>query len=169
MTIASLALRRCPQLLAGALVLALTACGGVTSPQRVDYAQSLTGAVTATVDDATVHAIADDPQPAIPATVTDVQGTEVVVDDISRILALDLYGTTSRIVFELGLGANVVGRDSSWRPSASAPTARPSGPPPARRPTTAPSSRAAPAPSISSPAPPPSPGPAPSRAPSTAA
>ncbi len=108
-------------------MLSLTACGGVTSPQRVDYAQSLTGAVTATVDDATVHAIADDPQPAIPATVTDVQGTEVVVDDISRILALDLYGTTSRIVFELGLGANVVGRDSSppprrWPP---APRVRP--------------------------------------------
>ena len=60
-----------------------------------------------------MHAVTDDPQPQIPTTVTDVQGTEVVVDDISRILALDLYGTTSRIVFELGLGANVVGRDSS--------------------------------------------------------
>lgn len=60
-----------------------------------------------------VQPVAADPTPALPATVTDAQGTEVTVADTSRILALDLYGSTSRIVFELGLGGSVVGRDSS--------------------------------------------------------
>ncbi|MFL0580370.1 hemin ABC transporter substrate-binding protein [Dietzia sp. 179-F 9C3 NHS] len=55
----------------------------------------------------------DGPEPALPVTVTDNQGTEVEITDISRILPLDLYGTTSRMVFELGLGENVIGRDVS--------------------------------------------------------
>lgn len=98
--------------LAGTIALTLSACGTATPP-RVEDPQALTGSVTATVEDTAVHAVSEHPQPRLPATVTDVQGTEVVVDDVSRILALDLYGTTSRIVFELGLGDNVVGRDSS--------------------------------------------------------
>ena len=55
----------------------------------------------------------DGPEPVLPVTVTDNQGTEVEITDISRILPLDLYGTTSRMVFELGLGDNVIGRDVS--------------------------------------------------------
>ena len=50
---------------------------------------------------------------AVPAVVTDNQGTEVEVTDVSRILPLDIYGTLSRIVYELGLGDNVIGRDAS--------------------------------------------------------
>ena len=50
---------------------------------------------------------------SLPASVTDSQGTAVTITDTSRILALDLYGSLSRIVFELGLGDNVVGRDVS--------------------------------------------------------
>lgn len=69
--------------------------------------------MTATIDSAQVRPVADAPSPRLPATVVDVQGNTVTVDDVSRILALDLYGTTSRIVFELGLGDSVVGRDSS--------------------------------------------------------
>ncbi|HEY0215337.1 MAG TPA: ABC transporter substrate-binding protein [Cellulomonas sp.] len=57
--------------------------------------------------------VTDSPAPALPVTVTDAQGTEVTVTDVSRVLALDLYGSTSRIVFELGLGGSVVGRDVS--------------------------------------------------------
>ena len=41
------------------------------------------------------------------------QGTEVTVTDTSRILALDVYGTLARTVFELGLGDRLVGRDIS--------------------------------------------------------
>lgn len=51
--------------------------------------------------------------PALPVTITDAQGTQVTVEDASRILALDIYGSLSRIVFELGLGDRVVGRDVS--------------------------------------------------------
>ncbi len=43
------------------------------------------------------------PQPQLPVTVA----------DPSRILALDLHGTLSRTVHELGLGGQVVGRDTS--------------------------------------------------------
>lgn len=50
---------------------------------------------------------------SLPATVTDAQGTTVEVDDTSRILALDIYGSLSRTVFELGFGDQVVGRDIS--------------------------------------------------------
>lgn len=49
----------------------------------------------------------------LPVTVTDAQGTAVTVTDTSRILALDIYGSLSRITFELGLGDSVVGRDIS--------------------------------------------------------
>jgi len=53
------------------------------------------------------------PQPQLPVTVTDNQGTEVTVTDVSRILALDMAGTLAATVFSLGLGDNVVGRDTS--------------------------------------------------------
>jgi iron complex transport system substrate-binding protein len=59
-----------------------------------------------------VEAITE-PAQALPATVTDAQGTAVTVTDTSRILALDIYGSLSRIVFELGFGEQVVGRDVS--------------------------------------------------------
>ncbi|WP_156391251.1 MULTISPECIES: heme/hemin ABC transporter substrate-binding protein [unclassified Nocardioides] len=65
------------------------------------------------VADAPIDPVADDPEPALPTTVTDAQGTKVTVEDTSRILALDVYGTLSRTVFELGLGDRLVGRDVS--------------------------------------------------------
>jgi iron complex transport system substrate-binding protein len=71
-----------------------------------------TGEVTAVVGDDPVEPITAGAQ-TLPATVTDAQGTVVTVKDGSRILALDLYGSLSRIVFELGLGDHVVGRDVS--------------------------------------------------------
>lgn len=51
--------------------------------------------------------------PDLPATVTDAQGTEVVVRDVSRVLALDRFGTLSRTVAELGMVDSLVGRDIS--------------------------------------------------------
>ena len=65
--------------------------------------------------------IAADPDPVrplpaptsqhLPATVTSADGVRVTVTDTSRILAVDLYGTFGEIVFSLGLGNRVVGRD----------------------------------------------------------
>lgn len=81
--------------------------------QTLDDPRAHVGASTAILPNASIDPVADNPEPQLPATVTDSQGTEVVVHDVSRILAIDLYGTTARTVFELGLGDNVVGRDVS--------------------------------------------------------
>jgi len=71
------------------------------------------GVVDVSLPDAGVTPVAEDPAPVLPAEVVDAQGTTVRVTDTSRILALDVYGTLSRTVFELGLGDRVVGRDVS--------------------------------------------------------
>jgi iron complex transport system substrate-binding protein len=75
--------------------------------------RALTGPSTARLAQDEIEPVATDPKPSMPATVTDAQGTKVTVTDTSRILALDLYGSTSRIVYDLGLGDRVVGRDVS--------------------------------------------------------
>ena len=70
------------------------------------------GPVSAGVDVSDLTPVeARDPQ--LPATVTDAQGTEVTVKDVSRVLALDIHGTLSRTVLELGMGESLVGRDIS--------------------------------------------------------
>nr|WP_198663700.1 ABC transporter substrate-binding protein [Jiangella endophytica] len=74
--------------------------------------RAVLGPSTAVVDQ-TVTPVADDVSPALPVTVESCDGETVVVDDASRILAVDLYGTLAEIVFSLGLGDNVVGRDAS--------------------------------------------------------
>ncbi|MGW0243045.1 heme/hemin ABC transporter substrate-binding protein [Micromonospora chalcea] len=53
------------------------------------------------------------PTPALPATVRSGDGTTVTVDDVSRILPVNLHGSIAEIVFGLGLGGNVIGRDTS--------------------------------------------------------
>lgn len=68
---------------------------------------------TVAVPDAPLDPVAKSPEPALPVTVEDAQGTKVTVTDTSRVLALDIYGTLSRTVFELGLGDRLVGRDVS--------------------------------------------------------
>jgi iron complex transport system substrate-binding protein len=50
-------------------------------------------------------------EPQLPATVTDVNGDEVTVTDVSRIVPLN--GDLAEIIFALGLGPNIVGVDTS--------------------------------------------------------
>lgn len=71
------------------------------------------GAVTVSPSTSTINPVATDPTPDLPVTVTDHQGTKVTITDASRILALDVYGTLSRTVYDLGLGDRLVGRDIS--------------------------------------------------------
>lgn len=71
------------------------------------------GPSTAQLAAGAISPVAKNPASKLPVTVTDAQGTTVSISDVSRILPLDLYGTSSRIVFDLGLGQNVVGRDVS--------------------------------------------------------
>ncbi len=85
----------------------------LSQTQVLDDPSAYTGASTAVLADSAVAPIAQDPTPQLPVSITDAQGTDVTVTDVSRILALDIYGTTARTVFELGLGSNVVGRDVS--------------------------------------------------------
>src|SRR5699024_549752 len=68
---------------------------------------------TAVVTDEHVDPVTSDPQPQLPVTVESCDGAVVEVADTSRILAVDLYGTLAEIVFSLGLGDNVIGRDTS--------------------------------------------------------
>jgi iron complex transport system substrate-binding protein len=51
------------------------------------------------------------PTPQLPATITDVNGESVTVEDVSRIVPLS--GDVAEIVWALGLGANIVGVDVS--------------------------------------------------------
>lgn len=71
------------------------------------------GGATAVLGQCALDPVAEDVESSLPVTVTDAQGTKVEVTDTSRILALDIYGTLSTTVYELGLGDNLVGRDVS--------------------------------------------------------
>lgn len=71
------------------------------------------GPRTATIPDDGIHPVAEDPRPTLPVTVPTADGAEVTVSSADRIVAVDLYGTLGEIVYSLGLGGNVVGRDVS--------------------------------------------------------
>ena len=79
----------------------------------LDNPKDHVGPSTARLAGGQIEPVAKDPEAQLPVTITDAQGTEVTVGDISRILPIDLYGSSARIVFDLGLGDNVVGRDTS--------------------------------------------------------
>ncbi|AXR74229.1 MULTISPECIES: heme/hemin ABC transporter substrate-binding protein [Auritidibacter] len=106
------------------LLFVITGCGGQASgtvdvgqaldnAQFIDNPKDYEGPTTAHLANSAIDPIATNPQSQLPVTVTDAQGTQVTVTDTSRILAVDLYGTASRTVYELGLGDHVVGRDIS--------------------------------------------------------
>lgn len=72
----------------------------------------------ATVGDVTPVDGADPADAELPVELTDADGEDVTVDDISRIIPLDIYGTLSRTLAGLGLRDNIVGRTvSSTEPS----------------------------------------------------
>lgn len=89
------------------------ATASLTDAEVLADPASFEGGSTAVLAEAGVRPVAENPAPQLPVTLTDMQGTEVTVTDVSQILALDLYGSTSRIVYDLGLGDHVVGRDTS--------------------------------------------------------
>lgn len=119
--------RRLVSLAVALLVLAgcATTAGGTTTtateplgPRLADVTlagdpHAIEGPRTALLAESGLNPVADAPVQHLPVTFTDMQGTEVTITDASRILALDVYGSLSRIVFELGLGDNLVGRDVS--------------------------------------------------------
>ncbi|MGH1563449.1 heme/hemin ABC transporter substrate-binding protein [Mumia sp. DW29H23] len=78
-----------------------------------DDPKSLSGEVAVDLGAEEPEPVTDDPRQAFPVTLTDAQGTKTTVKSAERVLALDQYGTLSQIVFELGLGDLLVGRDIS--------------------------------------------------------
>jgi len=92
-----------------------TDADGRPLPERTGGAPAslLTGPVTAVLPDDDVEPVTTAPQQQLPVTVESCDGETVEVTDTSRILAVDLYGTLAEIVFSLGLGDDVVGRDTS--------------------------------------------------------
>ncbi|WP_345472444.1 ABC transporter substrate-binding protein [Glutamicibacter ectropisis] len=109
-----------------ATLLVVTACGNgaskntidgsgkaLSSVQTLEDPKSYEGPSTAVLSGADIDPIAQHPEAKLPASIVDAQENQVTVTDISRILPIDLYGTSSRVVFDLGLGDNVIGRDTS--------------------------------------------------------
>jgi len=102
-------------------VVALAACGGTggsgsanaTSDGSAADPDALCAGPRRATAATWVEPIADDPRPQLPTTVTDFTGEQVTVDDTSRLLALDTYGTLATTVYALGLGDRLVGRDVS--------------------------------------------------------
>lgn len=88
---------------------------GEPLPERTGSgdASLLTEPTSAVVADDTIDPVTADAAPQLPVTVESCDGAVVEVTDTSRILAVDLYGTLAEIVFSLGLGDSVVGRDTS--------------------------------------------------------
>lgn len=65
--------------------------------------------VAASSDGPPLDTVVEEPRPVLPATARSADGSEVTVEDASRILPL--WGNLNEIVFSLGLGDRVVGRD----------------------------------------------------------
>ena len=109
--------RQVAALLGGLAVVAVLA--GCAGPPGLAAAPSATGADLAIDGPASVRIgddvrpITDRPEPVLPVTVTSHDGVPVTVSSVDRIVAVDLYGTIGEIVFGLGLGDRMVGRDSS--------------------------------------------------------
>jgi iron complex transport system substrate-binding protein len=111
-------LRSLGALLALGCVLPLSACGDGTA---AGFGAAGTGAATASgCGPTTVAAPAGDPapvggtaEPDLPVTVRSADGAAVTVRDARRVLAVNLYGSLAEIVYGLGLGDRLVGRDVS--------------------------------------------------------
>jgi iron complex transport system substrate-binding protein len=71
------------------------------------------GPVTAAVASTDITPLPETPTPRLPVTVESADGTQVTVTDASRILPVNLYGSIAEIVFSLGLGDRVTGRDTA--------------------------------------------------------
>lgn len=85
--------------------------------EPADDPSSLTGPTHALVGGPTLTAIAENPTPELPVTVVskDLDGgrPEITVTDVSRIIAISITGTLADYVVALGLGDNLVGKDTA--------------------------------------------------------
>ncbi|MDA3146414.1 ABC transporter substrate-binding protein [Leucobacter sp. UCMA 4100] len=106
--------------LAAVLALVLTSCAlfvgeGPNVADRSLASQEsprfFEGPDTALLKSADIEPITDNPEPKLPVTFMGMDDVEVEITDTSRILALDGTGSLASVVWALGFGPNVVGRD----------------------------------------------------------
>jgi iron complex transport system substrate-binding protein len=71
------------------------------------------GPSTACLSSQAIEPVDDTTAPSLPVTVTDSEGREVTITSADSILPVDISGTIASTVFALGLGDQVVGRDSA--------------------------------------------------------
>jgi iron complex transport system substrate-binding protein len=100
-------------LLAGVLLLAAGGCTVVSEVGPEAAAAGRCGPVTAKLAGTDVTPLDPRPTPRLPVTVDSADGRKITVRSADRILAVNLYGSLGEIVFSLGLGDRVVGRDTS--------------------------------------------------------
>lgn len=90
------------------VLLVSTGCD-TAGPTRSDQR----GPATAQLPNLDPEPIGPPPTPTLPATVRSFDGSEVTVNDTSRIIAADRYGTLAQTVWALGMGDNLVGRSTA--------------------------------------------------------
>ncbi len=95
-----------------ALVAALAACtpSDASAPKNAPSTVQV-GPQHVSLEGNSVQGLTPAPVPTLPVTVESHDGEQVTITDASRILPVDLFGTYGEIVFSLGLGENVIGRD----------------------------------------------------------
>lgn len=106
--------------IAVAALAATTACTFVacSGPEQSGTARSMgtdsaIGPRTAVISEPDPEPIDSSPESTVPVTVRSFDGADVTIADTSRIVAADQYGTLTTTVYALGLGDNLVGRDTS--------------------------------------------------------
>ncbi|UOQ59879.1 ABC transporter substrate-binding protein [Leucobacter rhizosphaerae] len=106
--------------IAGTLAVALTGCALIMgeAPEIADRDAAAAssprffeGHDTALLPSDDIDPITTDPNPQLPVTFTGLDDVTVEITDTSRILALDGTGSLASVVFGLGFGPQVVGRD----------------------------------------------------------
>lgn len=98
---------------AAALLLLAGGCTVVSEVGPDAEATGDCGVVTAKLGSDDVIPLDPRPTPRLPVTVDSADGRKVTVAAADRILAVNLYGSLGEIVFSLGLGDRMIGRDTS--------------------------------------------------------
>jgi len=96
-----------------AATLLLTVGCSTVSEVGPDSAGAGCGTATAKLADPDVTPLDPRPTAKLPVTVDSADGRKVTVRSVDRILAVNLYGSLAELVFGLGLGDRVIGRDTS--------------------------------------------------------
>lgn len=107
-------------IIGGILSISLVGCGVLWADQpdiadvslaEVEGPRLYEGPDTALLENTDIIPITESPEPKLPVTFTGMDDVEVEITDTSRILALDGTGSLASVVWALGFGPDVVGRD----------------------------------------------------------